>query len=90
MSSVLIVICVVAILILVITILGLMMGIPNRIIKRDILATLAAIFLIVIFRIMYDSALAIKSTNIGFYVALIGGAVTITIYNAICKLGKKS
>jgi hypothetical protein len=38
---------------------------------------------------MYDIANALKTIDIEFYVALLGGAVTVIIYNDICIWKKK-
>jgi ABC-type iron transport system FetAB permease component len=78
-----------AVLILIITIIGLIMGIPTSEIKRNTIAVVVSILVIQLVHIMYDVAAALKKDNIQFYVAIIGGAVTIVIYNAISNWKKR-
>lgn len=57
--------------------------------KRNIIAGVVTILVILLIRIMYDIAAALQTIEIEFYVALIGGAVAAVIYNTISNWKKK-
>lgn len=89
MSGILIALGTVAVLILIFIVLGLIMGINRAKIKRETIALVGVILISVLVHVIYDMALAIKALDdLEFYVAFIGGALTLLAYKAICKLNK--
>jgi hypothetical protein len=57
--------------------------------KNYIIATLVSIFIIVLFHVAYDIVSLMNTLgDMEFYIAFIGGGLTLFIYNAICKRNK--
>ncbi len=89
MTYILIALCSLAILVVILIILGLILGLPGRKIKRYTIAVIASVLVIQLVHFLYDIALTLQTIDIEFYVALLGGAVTVIIYNDICNRKKK-
>jgi hypothetical protein len=59
--------------------------------KNYIIAAIVSVLIILLVHVAYDIAVAMNtSSNIEFYVAFLGGCLTLLIYNSICNRKKTS
>lgn len=59
--------------------------------KNYVIATIVSVLIILLVHVAYDIAVAMNTSgNIKFYIAFIGGCLTLLIYNSICNRKKTS
>jgi hypothetical protein len=83
MTYLLIILLILSILVIIVILSGLLLNIPGSEIKKEGIASAVCILVFLLVHFIYDIAAVSKSVNIKFYVAFIGGGVTLLIYNTI-------
>jgi FlaA1/EpsC-like NDP-sugar epimerase len=91
MSNVLIIIFSLAILSVIFIVLGVVLHIPGAQLKNYGKASVVSILAILVVRFIYDvTVMATPKSDNEFYVAVIGGGLTMLIFNTICERKKIS
>lgn len=83
MTYLLIILLILSILVIIFILSGLVLNIPGSEIKKEVIAAVVCILVFLLVHFIYDIAAVSKLVNIKFYVAFIGGGLTLFIYNTV-------